>query len=416
MAGFSKIAVVVKGYPRLSETFIAQEIRGLEKRGLELNLFSLRHPTDPHIHPIHREIRSPVTYLPEYLHQHPLRIAKAATSAKSLPGFRRALEVFQKDFSRDRTRNRIRRFGQACVLAIEMNAATDCLYAHFLHTPASVARYAAIMRDLPLHLSGHAVDIWTSPDWELTEKMKDARWTSVCSEAGAQRLRALSETPENVIRLYHGLDLNRFPPITHEKPHRSGNQKSDPVHLLSVGRAVPKKGFPVMLDALALLPESLNWRWEHIGDGDQLEALKRQAIRLNLSNSIHWRGALPQQHVLESMRQADIFALPCVPDENGNQDGLPNVLLEAQSQRLPVIATNFAAIPELVSDGQTGLLVTPGDAHTLQKALIRLISKPKLRDTLGAAGEKRVRQHFAADVSLDRLADRFLKNNVTQAA
>jgi len=270
MAGFSKIAVVVKGYPRLSETFIAQEIRGLEKRGLELNLFSLRHPTDPHIHPIHREIRSPVTYLPEYLHQHPLRIAKAATSAKSLPGFRRALEVFQKDFSRDRTRNRIRRFGQACVLAIEMNAATDCLYAHFLHTPASVARYAAIMRDLPLHLSGHAVDIWTSPDWELTEKMKDARWTSVCSEAGAQRLRALSETPENVIRLYHGLDLNRFPPITHEKPHRSGNQKSDPVHLLSVGRAVPKKGFPVMLDALALLPESLNWRWEHIGDGDQI--------------------------------------------------------------------------------------------------------------------------------------------------
>ena len=114
------IAVVVKGYPRLSETFIAQELRGLERRGFRLLIVSLRHPTDKTRHPVHCEIEAPLHYLPEYLHQEPGRVARGLVRAVQKPGFWHAVRVFLADLGRETTRNRIRRFGQACVLAAEM--------------------------------------------------------------------------------------------------------------------------------------------------------------------------------------------------------------------------------------------------------------------------------------------------------
>ena len=144
------VAIVVKGYPRLSETFIAQEIRGLEKRGLDLRIVSLRHPTDPARHPVHDEIAAPVTYLPEYLWQEPLRCFRAWRRARKMPGYRAARAAFLADLRRDPTPNRVRRFGQACVLAAELDGRIDWLHAHFLHTPGSVARYAARLLGLPI--------------------------------------------------------------------------------------------------------------------------------------------------------------------------------------------------------------------------------------------------------------------------
>jgi len=136
------VGFVLKGYPRLSETFIAQEILELEKRGLEIQIISLRHPTDTHLHPVHGEISAPISYLPEYLHHEPIRVARAIWIARQLPGYNKAAKLWRGDLARDISRNRIRRFGQACVLAVELPAEIEQLHAHFLHTPASVARYA----------------------------------------------------------------------------------------------------------------------------------------------------------------------------------------------------------------------------------------------------------------------------------
>src|SRR5690606_21584362 len=147
MAG--RIAVFVKGYPRLSETFIAQEIRGLEQRGLKLVIVSLRHPTDPDVHPVHREIAAPVLYLPEYLEDDRPRVRRAWARVRGRPGYREAWELFRADFARDRTDNRIRRFGQAMVAAAELPPDIGLFYVHYLHTPASVGRYAARILGLP---------------------------------------------------------------------------------------------------------------------------------------------------------------------------------------------------------------------------------------------------------------------------
>lgn len=204
------VGFVLKGYPRLSETFIAQEILALEQRGLDIRIISLRHPTDRHHHPIHDEINAPVSYLPEYLHHEPIRVARACWAARRLPGYYKAAELWRHDLARDLTRNRVRRFGQACVLATELPVEISQLHAHFLHTPASVARYAAIMLDLPWSCSAHAKDIYTSPQWELREKLADCRWLVTCTATNAAHLSGLAPSKNVVTLVYHGLDFDRF--------------------------------------------------------------------------------------------------------------------------------------------------------------------------------------------------------------
>ncbi|MDH3701144.1 MAG: glycosyltransferase [Alphaproteobacteria bacterium] len=398
--------LVVKGYPRLSETFIAQEILGLQRRGVALAIASLRHPTDAACHPIHAEITAPVHYLPEYLHREPRRSVAAWRRATALPGYAAARSAFIADCRRDPTRNRVRRFGQACVLAAELPAGTTHLHAHFMHTPASVARYAARMCRLPFSVSAHARDIWTTPGWDLAAKLREAAWTVTCSAAGAERLRALEpDHPAELI--YHGLDLDRFPPMPDRRPARNGTDARDPVRLLCVARAVDKKGIDVLLGALAELPGRRHWTLDHIGGGPGLGTLQRQALRHGLGNRIRWHGPQPQHAVLRALRRADVFALACRQDRDGDQDGLPNVLMEAQSQALPVVATRISGIPELIVDAETGLLAAPGDPRSLALALDRLIADPSLRDRLGGAGERRLRAAFDAESWLDRLAPRF---------
>lgn len=401
------VAFVLKGYPRLSETFIAQEIRALERRGVDIRLYSMRRPTDPAVHPVHREIAAPVVYLPEYLHDEPLRVWRGWRAARKLRGWRDATGLFLADLRRDHSRNRIRRFGQAMVLAAELPAEIAWLHAHFLHTPASVTRYAAWLRGLPWSASAHAKDVWTTPAWELRDKLGDCRWLVTCTAANARHLAAVAPAPERVELLYHGLDATRFPPPVHRRPSRDGSDADAPVVLLSVGRAVEKKGYAGLLDALALLPSWLHWRFVHIGGGPLLADLRRRAAERQLADRIDWRGPLPQEEVLQSYRSADLFVLACKIAADGDRDGLPNVLMEAQSQGLACLSTEVSAIPELIIDGETGILVPADDAAALSRVLLRLIRFPDYRRRLGSAGMRRLRWRFSLEQGIDRLAARF---------
>ena len=399
------VAFVLKGYPRLSESFIAQEILGLERRGLDIRIISLRHPTEVETHPVHREIKAPTLYLPEYLKNEPARVGRAWLKARGLSGYANARRIWRADLGRDFTANRVRRFGQACVLAAELPPQTTRLHAHFLHTPASVARYAATMLELPWSCSAHAKDIWTSPEWDLREKLGDVEWLVTCTDQGAQYLRSLAADPKKVGLVYHGLDLARFPA---PPPHSELNDGHDkPVVILSVGRAVAKKGFDDLLQALAALPAGCNWRFEHIGNGECLPDLKKLAGELGLDDRIRWLGAQAQENVLKRLRSADVFALACKIAPDGDRDGLPNVLMEALSQGLPVVSTRVSAIPELIEDGETGLLTAPDNPQELMREIARLIADSALRKRLGSAGEAHVRAAFDAEFCLESLVTKF---------
>jgi glycosyltransferase involved in cell wall biosynthesis len=402
-----KLLVVLKGYPRLSETFIAQELLGLEQAGFDLTLISMRRPTDKKRHPVHDEIKARVVYLPEYLYEEPLRVLRALIAGVSKPGFRPLLKRFRADLKRDFTPNRVRRLGQALVLAHEWPDGGEWLHAHFIHTPASVTYYASIMTGIPWTCSAHAKDIWTSPDWELSEKLGNARWSVTCTRGGFEHMRNLSPSRDNVHLSYHGLDLARFGPSPFDHSARDGSDAADPVRILSVGRAVEKKGYDVLLQALALLPPELSWRFEHIGGGDELPKLKALAERLGIAQRIGWNGAMAQEEVLSRYRTSDIFALACRVAADGDRDGLPNVLVEASSQRLPCISTFVSGVPELLTDGENGLVVPPEEPALLAKAIEKAIREPALRSELGRAAERRVREHFDHHSSIRQLSRLF---------
>lgn len=399
------LAVVVKGWPRLSETFIAQELVALEEAGLRFDIWSLRHPTDTKTHPLHDRLKARVRYLPEYLRDDPDRVAAGRAAAMRMPGYAAALETFERDLLRDDTPNRRRRFGQACVMAHELPEGVAGIYAHFLHTPSSVARYAAILRGLPWSFSAHAKDIWTSPEWELREKLDPAahgaQFGATCTAFGARHLRDLAGDPGRIDLVYHGLDLSRFP----APPDRAVRGVSDPFRMMSVGRMVEKKGFDNLIDALALLPATLDWRWTHIGGGDLSETMKARAQDLGINERITWRGACDQPEVITEMRHADLFVLPSRIARDGDRDGLPNVLMEAASQMLPILSTPVSAIPEFIDDGKSGILSDDAPA-ALAKAMLTYAQDPAMGPRFAQVALKRLHADFTMAPGIRHLHDR----------
>ena len=389
-----RLAVVLKGYPRLSETFIAQELKALEARGHRFDIWSMRQPYDDRIHPIHAEITADRHYLPEYLLTEPLRVLRAIFRMAGSRRFWRTARVWLGDFRRDRTLNRIRRFGQAVVLAAELPPETSFLYAHFLHTPGSVARYTALIRDIGWGFSAHAKDIWTIPEWEKREKIADCQFGVTCTGTGAEHLHGLDPSGDKISLVYHGLDLSRFPKPPDIRP--AGTHFT----ILSVGRLVAKKGYGDLLEALSRLPDTLDWHFTHIGGGELKRGLEARAKRLGIDDRIEWRGKRAQDDVIAMMRSSDLFVLPSMIADDGDRDGLPNVLMEAASQKLPILTTNISAIPEFVTDGVHGTLVPPADPKAFANAIVALAADPVGRAAMAQAAFERLTASFGMDAGI----------------
>jgi glycosyltransferase involved in cell wall biosynthesis len=401
-----RLAVIVKGYPRLSETFITQELLALERRGFSIDIWSLRRPTDAAVHSLNRDVAAQALYLPEYLYQEPLRVLRGLLHAIRLPGAARMIRIFLRDLRRDLTANRLRRLGQACVFARELDPSIRHLHVHYLHTPCSVARYAALLTGRSFSFSAHAKDIWTTPEWEKREKIADARWGVTCTRQGLEELERVAASPDRqrLALVYHGVDPARMPEPPAARALRDGADPGDPVRILSIGRLVAKKGFDTLLMALASLPRSLSWRATIIGSGELKNELLRDATEFGIFDRVDFIGAVAQDRVVAALRTADLFVLACREGEKGDRDGLPNVILEAASQRLAILSTHYAAVPEFIEHEHQGLLVAPEDPRSLGLSLAALIRDPELRTKLGLAAREKFEAAFSFDEGIAAIA------------
>ncbi len=160
---------------------------------------------------MHRQISADVLYLPEYVKDDPARVARAKRWAERQPTYRDAHALFMADFANEPNANRQRRWAQACVFAHELPEDVAWIHTHYLHTPCSVARYAAHLSGRGWSFSAHAKDIWTSEDWDLRVKLDDAAWGVTCTRVNLDHLRSLCAQPDKLELVYHGLDFSPFP-------------------------------------------------------------------------------------------------------------------------------------------------------------------------------------------------------------
>src|SRR5437763_255743 len=306
------------------------------------------------------------------------------------------LGMTQRQLPSRRVAYPLKHFWRAGWLARELDqAGVTHLHAHFAHSPASVAHFVHLLTGLPYSVTAHAMDIYTSPPDRLALRLRAARFVVTCTGYNAQYLAGLMGTAaaQRLHRIYHGVDLCKFNPKGGTAP--GPRTPGDTPTILAVGRLVEKKGYPYLIDACRLLIDrGYDVRLRIVGGGEMKEALRRHIAEVGLDERIELLGARPQDEVIELYRTATVFALPCVVLDNGDRDGIPNVLVEAMRLGLPVVSTAASGIPELVVDEGTGLLVPPRDAEALASALARLPDDAELRARLAAGAAHRVAHEF----------------------
>ena len=389
------LGMILKGFPRISETFISNEIVLLEQLGYTIHIFSMRQPRENFSHDSVQQIKAAVDYLPETLLR-PLPkflITNLMLAVDRPKRYGRALKVAVRRFMRTRKSATLKHLFQAGYLVQRFlpNSGVVHLHAHFAHSPTSVALFASILSGLDFSFTAHAKDIYTSNPLQLAEKLREARFAVTCTEYNRQHLVNIADgNCAPVYRVYHGIDTRLF--STGDDISETPNEG---YQLLTVARLIAKKGLPTVFRAIRILVDR-GMAVEHtlIGDGDDREEILSLVKKLKLESVSKWLGVKPHKTVLDHYRRADLFVLGCEIASNGDLDGIPNVLLESMAMGVPVIATTVSAIPELVENGKTGLLVPPHQPKQMAQAMHRLLTDHQLREKVVQAGKMRVKSQF----------------------
>jgi glycosyltransferase involved in cell wall biosynthesis len=401
----SDLAIVVNGFPRLSETFVLQELLELERLGLRLHLFALRRPGEVVQQDALSQLRATVEYLPESpvpYQRLRVRLAHTALLLQRRLGYVHGLAeaLAAPEFSRS--------IGvRSALLAHRLvQIGSPPLYVHFAHKPATIGRLAATLAGVPYALSAHAKDIWLTPDDELARKVRGAEVVLTCTEDGRARLAALADGRTPVRLVYHGVEL--------KEPSRVGSSPEGKTpRVLAVGRLVEKKGHETLLLAAALLRDrGLDFTVRIAGEGPEWPRLQRLAHELGLAERVFFLGPLSESEVEVEYQHADIFALPCRKLANGDQDGLPNVILEAMAHGLPVVSTRLGGIVEAIVDGESGLLADQDDTVGLAERLGHLLEEPEVRERIGHAGRRRVAERFERSANLPRVVEALVEAGI----
>jgi glycosyltransferase involved in cell wall biosynthesis len=402
----AKIAYLMKSFPKISETFILREILALEEAGMDLQVYSLQLPQEKKSHVAASQVRANVQYIPSSFFDNPIGFLRAnflLVLANPLRYFRALHFLVQRPEA-----GRFEDFVQACHLALTIRAlGLRHLHAHFINKPAAVAELVHLLIGLPYSITAHAKDIYLSPPEELTRKMQRAKFVVTCNDYNREFVENLSTNGTPVFRIYHGLDAAQFCPEPRAEP-----VEERPM-LLSVGRLREKKGFPCLLDACRFLKiGGHRFRCVIVGYGPLKEDIERRIAELGLGDVVSLTGMLTQDEVIDLYKRATIFVLPCQVTENGDRDGIPNVLAEAMVMKLPVVSTSVSGIPELVEHMQNGILVRPEDPAGLAAAIARLLDQPRLREELGKVGRERVCRQFSAQDNAAQLKALFMGPSV----
>lgn len=373
-----RIAYVTGEYPKLSETFIEREICELRRKGFDVVVFAIRE----------KENYEEAVYRAGLILR-PLRLVRL---------FCAVMKLFMSDWSDGVSV--CRKLYTICNFAEEMKKRkVGHIHACFLSLPASMSYVISAVTGIGYSVSGHARDVYVE-NGGIEAKIKGAKFVTVCSESVR---RYLHKFADRVVTVYHGLPRELLKGDTYRK--RGATKR---MLIVGVGRLVEKKGFDVLLEAMAIfVRERRDGMLLIVGEGSEEKRLREICGRLGIGGWVQFCGSQEREAVLRIIAEATVLAVPSVVGRDGDRDGIANVILEAFAVRTAVVASSLESIREVVIDGETGLLFEAGNAAELAERLLRIADDEVLREKLVVNGESFVRKNFDGERNIEKLVTLF---------
>lgn len=414
-------AYILRSYPRLSQTFILNEILALEGIGVELLIFAMTTSSEQIRQRGVDLVRSPLHYLDGSASK-----SQAAIAREHVRALRRrprrylttaAYVLRRRDLERGyTTASRWSCFGAALRVVDEIDRTARAggplvthVHSHFAHDPTLIALLVKRLTGLPFTFTAHARDIYQTPARVLAERIAESAGVVTCCEANmAYLVDVAGWCARSKMRvIHHGIDRTVMP-----EPHPTAADAT-PV-ILSAGRLVEKKGFEDLLVACSLLKlRRVRFRCVIVGEGRLRDQIASAVTDLGLADDVMLTGARRQDQLLKEFGRATVFALTPIVTDDGDRDGIPNVILESLACGVPVVSTAAGGITEVLIHERTGLLAQPGDIVAIAAQLERLLGDPALRRKLATAGQRVVAEQFDAHTNALQIAEMLTPKELT---
>ncbi len=381
MAEKMRIGYILKNFPKLSETFVLNEIIELKKRGHEVVIFSICHSKEKVAHPEVKEFNllDNTFYLPnpEFLRFFPCKYLTENLKEKILAT--RAAKYFSE------------------IIQNSKELTLDILHAHFNGIATQVAMLMSKKLHIPFTFTAHAFDIFINPNISLLKKrMENALAVVTPSYYNKDYLNSLIDMKKEKIDVIKACaNINKFKKI---------KKIDNTTTLLSVGRLVEKKGIEYgILSIKKLIKDFPDIQYHIVGSGQLENRLKKLVESLNLKNNIKFLGDLNNDLIAHELSKTMIFILPCIKSKNGDLDVCPLALQEAMLARIPIVSTDIGSIPELVNNGREGFLVDPKNINQLTNKIKRLVRDKQLRIKIGKNAKKKIEKDFNIHKEINKL-------------
>lgn len=407
------IAYVLFRFPSLTETFIAEEIQKIQGSNVRVKVYSLLTPKEEMIHPVSKSLLPLVTIVPGLFHPS-IWLAQIFFLWKNPGLYFNLLFTFLRQPTKYMLSyiQRYAIFLKSVWIAKDLqNHQTQLIHTHFGWLSAGASWVASRLLGIPFTVTTHAFDIYSERNDLLPLIADQAKGVVTISDHNKQAILKMNPTlPEDKIRVIRcGIDLSFFSTASIDQ-----NQIHSSLQITSVGSLIEKKGHEFLIRACANLKnQAIPFQCVIIGTGSQQLFLENLIDEYNLEEDVILAGKKSQDWVKNRLSQSDLFVLACVKTGDNDQDGIPVAMMEAMAMGLPIISTAVSGIPELIKDGETGLIVEERDPISLSRAIIRLSADPGLRKTLSKKGYALVEREYNIHLNVKKLRNVFSK--VTEA-
>lgn len=390
-----QLIIILKTFPKLSETFIQQEIIQLISCGINPIIYSRAYPkNEPYSHPAINGLNLDVRYIPYATRNGKDSLFRIVHRLRKKYGLSKMIQLYREAMSSTDDMNKSK--SRLCVYAAlwildnlnPQDPSSYHIHAQFLDYPTEIAYNIHRLSGIDYSISCHAKDIYTSPESDIKKFVENSTAIKTCTKYNAKYLNDYVNDTKKISTIYHGVDCNFF----------SQEPSCNPIRLISVARLVEKKGYFTILKALYMLKSRYpNFIYTIIGHGELQQEIQKHISFLHLEKNVILIPYAVQEIIRDYLKQSDIFINASIVTKNGDRDGIPNSIAEAMSMGVPVIATDVSGINELIHHKETGYLAQTRDAASIYNGLVYYLEFPEERKRISRNACKFVQDNFNRD-------------------